>query len=226
MVRSSSWLARRHTLGRRASSRPDDRLHWLDRVNAHHNAPPPGSRSTQAFAARRLSHESTNRKRFLVRCLPARPASEFAVNGNGLPERSRRAAIARSVSSHGPWRKHDQSHATIRQPSNVARSQPSAPQKAHTVFLVSSTPPLRNDLNQMVLHRPVEIAPYCGNPIRRMTPHRSSAVGNVELHPNKFKILQGNGIHGLSKYRSQSFRHVRKKITPIGILATSDRLGQ
>jgi hypothetical protein len=35
--------------------------------------------------------------------------------------------------------------------------------KVHTVFLVSSTPPLRNDLNQMVLHRPVETAPLIGN---------------------------------------------------------------
>jgi hypothetical protein len=30
--------------------RPDDRLHWLDRVDGRHDAPPPGSRSTQAVA--------------------------------------------------------------------------------------------------------------------------------------------------------------------------------
>jgi hypothetical protein len=47
-------------------------------------------------------------------------------------------------------------------PSSVAKSQPSAPQKAHTVSLVSSTPPLRNDLNQMMLHPPVETAGTLG----------------------------------------------------------------
>jgi hypothetical protein len=46
-----------------------------------------------------------------------------------------------SGSSHGPCRTHDQSHATTRQTSNVARCRPSAPQKAHTAFLDSSTPP-------------------------------------------------------------------------------------
>src|SRR3984893_1440003 len=61
---------------------PDDRLHWFDTGDAPHDAPPPGSPSTQAAATRWLSHESTNRKRFLVRCLPARPASAFAASAD------------------------------------------------------------------------------------------------------------------------------------------------
>jgi hypothetical protein len=47
---------------------------------------------------------------------------------------------------------------------------PDDPQKDHTVFLVSSTPPLRNDLNQMVLHRPVELAGVLGNIARSGQP--------------------------------------------------------
>src|SRR5882762_726651 len=58
--------------------KPDDLLHWLDRVDARHDAPPPGSRSTQPVATLLLSPESTNRMQFHVRCLPARPASASA----------------------------------------------------------------------------------------------------------------------------------------------------
>src|SRR5216684_5220708 len=87
IVRSFPWMARRHALGRRADSRPDDRLHWLDTVDARRDAPPPGSPSTQ-LAAPWLSPESTNRKQFLVRCLPARPAA----SADEQPELSRRAA--------------------------------------------------------------------------------------------------------------------------------------
>src|SRR5665213_1240930 len=61
---------------------PDDRLHWLDRVAARHDAPPPGLLTTQAVATRGLSPESTNRTQFHVRCLPARPASAFAANAD------------------------------------------------------------------------------------------------------------------------------------------------
>jgi hypothetical protein len=77
----------------------------------------------------------------------------------GLPERSRRAALTETGSSHDPCRRRAQSHATTRPPSNAAISRPSAPQKDHTAFLVSSTPPP----NQIVLHRPVETAPVFGN---------------------------------------------------------------
>src|ERR1700677_868376 len=72
--------------------RPDDRLHWLHRVAACHEAPPPGSLSTQAVATRWLSPESTNRMQFHARCLPAQPASASAANGGEQQERSRRAA--------------------------------------------------------------------------------------------------------------------------------------
>jgi hypothetical protein len=54
--------------------------HWLDRVDARHDAPPPGSLSTQPVATLWLSPESTNRMQFHVRCLPARPASAFAAS--------------------------------------------------------------------------------------------------------------------------------------------------
>jgi hypothetical protein len=53
------------------------------------------------------------------------------------PEQSRRAATTRNGSSHGPCRKHGRSHVTTLPPSNGARYPSSAPQKAHTVFLVS-----------------------------------------------------------------------------------------
>jgi hypothetical protein len=45
-----------------------------------------------------------------------------------------------------------------RPPSNGAICRPSAPQRPHTVFLVSSTPPP----NQIVSHRPVETARLFG----------------------------------------------------------------
>src|ERR1019366_8536096 len=41
--------------------------------DARRGAPPPDSPSTRPAATLWLSHESTNRKQFLVRCLPARP---------------------------------------------------------------------------------------------------------------------------------------------------------
>ena len=49
-----------------------------------------------------------------------------------------------------------------RPPSKVAICHASAPQQDHAVLLVSYTTPLRNDLNQMVLHRPVETATFRG----------------------------------------------------------------
>jgi len=39
---------------------PDDLLHWLDTVDARHDASPPGSLSTQPVATRWLSPGSTN----------------------------------------------------------------------------------------------------------------------------------------------------------------------
>jgi hypothetical protein len=99
--------------------------------------------------------------------MPREMASRSA-NVSVLGERRRTAgtiplfATSRTEWSHGPCRRRVQSHAATRPPSNDAICRPSAPQKDHTVFLVSSTPPLRNDLNQMVLHRPVETAPFSG----------------------------------------------------------------
>src|SRR6202000_3209858 len=115
----------------------------------------------------------TNRKQCLVRSLPARPASGFAPSGDEQLEQSRRAAITRNESSHGLCRGHGRSHATILPPSNGAISRSSALQKDHTVFLVSSTPPLKtNDLYQMMLHPPDELARPFGNMVRRMTHRR------------------------------------------------------
>ena len=148
-------------MGRSAAPRPDDRLRWLDSVAGRRCVPPPGLPSRQLAEALWLSLESTNRKQCLVRCLPAQPTLAFAVNGDGRPERSRRAATTETGSSHDPCRRRVQSHATTRPPSNAAISRPSAPQKDHTVSLVSSTPPP----NQIVLHRPVETAPFFGNHI-------------------------------------------------------------
>src|ERR1700733_4090522 len=123
------WVAER-------TPRPDDRLHWLDTVDGRRDAPPPGSRSTQAVATRWLSHESTSRLRLLVRCLPARPASAFAVSADAEQQLSRRAASIGTESNHGPCRRHGQSHATTRPPSSAATSRSSAPWKACSVFLV------------------------------------------------------------------------------------------
>src|SRR5271168_3328158 len=92
--------------------------------------------------------------------LPARPMSAFVASADERPERFRRAAITRTEWSHGPCRRRAQSHATTLPPSSDAICRSSAPQKVHTVFLVSSAPPLkRTDFYQMVLHRPVEPAP-------------------------------------------------------------------
>src|ERR1035441_4714068 len=92
--------------------RPDDRLHWLDRVAARHDATPPGSLSTQAVATRWLSPESTNRMQFHVICLPARPASTFAVSADEQQELYRRAASTGTEWNHAPYRRHAQCHAT------------------------------------------------------------------------------------------------------------------
>jgi hypothetical protein len=94
-----------------------------------------------------LSHESTNRKQGLVRSLPARPASKFDPSAGEWPEQSRRAAITRSESSHGPCRGLAQSHATTLPPSNDAKCPSSAPQKAHIVFLISLTPPPKTNIS-------------------------------------------------------------------------------
>src|SRR6204780_2805075 len=145
------------------TSRPDDRLYWLDTVDALRGGPPPGSPSRRLAANFWLSHESTTRKQCLVRSLPARPASGFAPSGDEQLEQSRRAAITRNESSHGLCRGHGRSHATILPPSNGAISGSSALQKDHSVFLVSPTPPPKtNDLYQMVLHPPVELAGVIG----------------------------------------------------------------
>src|ERR1035437_611429 len=115
---------------------PDDRLHWLDRVAARHDAPPPGLLSTQAVATRGLSPESTNRTQFHVRCLPARPASAFAANADEQLGLYLRAASTGTEWNHGPYRRHGQCHATTRPPSNGATCPSVAPWKACSVFLV------------------------------------------------------------------------------------------
>ncbi len=120
------------TLGRRADSEPDGRLRWLDRVDARHDAPPPGSPSTTPAATPWLSHESMSRKQFLVRCLPARSA--FAANADGS-RTIRHAASTRAEWNHGLQRR-GQSHATTLPPSNGATCRSSAPWKACPVFLV------------------------------------------------------------------------------------------
>src|SRR6202167_1289162 len=78
------------------TSRPDDRLYWLDTVDALRGAPPPGSPSRQLAANVWLSHESTTRKQGLVRSPPARPASGSWPSAGERPEQSRRAAITRN----------------------------------------------------------------------------------------------------------------------------------
>src|SRR5258705_10206815 len=118
------------------SSMPDGRLRWLDRVAGHRDATPPGSLSTQPVATRWLSPESTNRKQSLVRCLPARPASAFAVNADEQQELYRRAASTRTEWNHGPYRRHGRSHGTTLPPSSGATCRSAAPWKACPVFLV------------------------------------------------------------------------------------------
>jgi hypothetical protein len=157
-IPSCAWQAGRPWVAE-PTSRPDDRLHWLDTLAARRDVRPPGLPSTQLARVLWRSHESTNPPQCLVRCLPARPTLAFAANGDEHSERSRRAAITGTESSHDPCRRRVQSHATTRPPSNGAICRPSAPQRAHTVFLVSSTPPP----NQIVLHRPVETAGVFGN---------------------------------------------------------------
>src|ERR1700677_3818001 len=119
------------------TSRPDDRLYWLDIVHALRGATPPRLPSRRLAANFWLSHEATTRKQCLVRSLPARPGSGFAPSGDEQLEQSRRAAITRNESSHGLCRGHGRSHATILPPSNGAIPRSSALQKDHTVFLVS-----------------------------------------------------------------------------------------
>src|SRR5580704_9290466 len=112
---------------------PDDRLHWLGRVDGRRDAPPPGSLSTPAVAARWLFHGSTNQTRFHVRCLPARPASVLAVSADEQQERSRRVASTGTEWNYAPYRRHAQSHATTRQPSTGATCRSVAQWKAGSV---------------------------------------------------------------------------------------------
>src|SRR6202167_525289 len=103
--------------------------------------------------------------------------SAFVASADERPERFRRAAITRTEWSHGPCRRRAQSHATTLPPSSDAICRSSAPLKVHTVYLVSSAPPLkRTDFYQMVLHRPVEPAPFSGNNIET---HSSNARGRA-----------------------------------------------
>jgi hypothetical protein len=108
----------------------------LDRVDARRDATPPGSLSTQPVATRWLSHESTNRMQFHVRCLPARPASAFAVSADEQKELYLRAASTGTEWNHAPYRRHAQCHAATRPPSNGATCRSAAPWKACSVFLV------------------------------------------------------------------------------------------
>src|ERR1039458_2521917 len=91
--------------------RPDDRLHWLDRGAARRDVIPPGSLWTQPVATRWRSPESTNRKQFHVKCLPARPASAFAANADEQPDLYRPPAPTGSEWTHGSCRRHAQCHA-------------------------------------------------------------------------------------------------------------------
>jgi hypothetical protein len=118
------------------TSRPADRLHWLDRVDGHRCVPPPGSPSTLPVETFWLSLESTNRQQCLVRYLPVRRERQhLAASGDEWLELFRRAATTGTESSHGSCQKHDQSHATTLPLSNAARCQSSAPQKGHILFL-------------------------------------------------------------------------------------------
>ena len=64
---------------------------------------------------------------------------------------------------NAPCRTRARSHTTTVSPSNDATCRSSAPRKAQTVSLGSSTPPLKAALYQMVLHRPVEPARITGH---------------------------------------------------------------
>ena len=73
-----------------------------NRIRHYREALPSSARSQTPSTYRTLerSHESTNRKQFLVRCLPARPASAFAANADEQQELSRRAASTRTGWNH------------------------------------------------------------------------------------------------------------------------------
>jgi hypothetical protein len=72
------WVAERTPM-------PDGRLHWLDRVDARRDVPPPGSLSTQDVATRSRNVEPAA----IPREMSSRSAS---VNADEREERSRRAA--------------------------------------------------------------------------------------------------------------------------------------
>jgi hypothetical protein len=108
------------------------------------------------------SHESTNREQCLVRCLPAHQrerSRRAATNGRNNP------AVLRQQELNGAL--------VLPKARPISCSDSPAFQRRHMsafcsaerpyVFLLSLTPPLRNDLNQMVLHRPVETARLFGN---------------------------------------------------------------
>ena len=109
-----------------------------NRIRHYREALPSSARSQTPSTYRTLerSHESTNRKQFLVRCLPARPASAFAANADEQQELYRRAASTRTGWNHGPYQRRGQSHATTRPPSNGATCRSAVPWKACPVFLV------------------------------------------------------------------------------------------
>jgi hypothetical protein len=109
-----------------------------NRIRHYREALPSSARSQTPSTYRTLerSHESTNRKQFLVRCLPARPASAFGANADEQQELSRRAASTRTGWNHGPYQRRDQSHATTLPPSNGPTCRSAAPWKACPVFLV------------------------------------------------------------------------------------------
>src|SRR5450755_596592 len=90
---------------------PDDRLHWLGRVDGRRDATPPGSLSTPDVATHWLSRGSMSRLRFHVRCLPARPSLMSAVSADEREGRSRHAASTETEWNYAPYRTHAQSHA-------------------------------------------------------------------------------------------------------------------
>ena len=82
------------------TSRPADRLRWLDMVAGRRCVPPPGSPSTQPAAVLWRSHEWTSRKQSLVRCPPLgqRERSLRAVtNGWSYPTVLRQQALNRAM---------------------------------------------------------------------------------------------------------------------------------
>ena len=151
----TAWAAR-------PSPRPADPLHGLDTQDGHHDVRPPGSPSTQR--ARRLAISRIDEPEAIPREISSRSVRVRASSPRRrAPEQSHRDAPTDSEWTYAACQRPAQSCATTLTLSSAATHQPAAPRKVPRISLASLTPPRKEDLYQVVLHRPIECTRITGD---------------------------------------------------------------